>query len=288
VIDLRPASDADLPALRHLFAQALHLEPVHRAALADLLFHRPPGDPSLRLVAEAGAEVVGAAFGSVHDGTGYVDAIAVADAHRRRGVGGRLLAELEERLRAAGGTTLRAGGNTAHYAWPGIDLRYTPALCLVERTGYRRTGTAQNMTVELAGWVPGERIDARDDAVTVRRARPDDPLVEFVGERFSDSWVRESGIAQSRARPTVFVALREERIVGFACHGVYRVDWFGPIGVADAERGSGVGEALLRRCLDEQAAAGLSTAQISWIGPSAFYSRTVGAYCDRTFASFEK
>jgi GNAT superfamily N-acetyltransferase len=144
------------------------------------------------------------------------------------------------------------------------------------------------MTVELARWVPGERTEPRDHVVTVRRARPDDPLVEFVGERFSDSWVREAGIAQSRALPTVFVALRGERIVGFAGHGVYRVDWFGPIGVADDERGSGVGEALLRRCLDEQAAAGLSTAQIPWIGPAAFYARTVGAYCDRTFASFEK
>jgi predicted N-acetyltransferase YhbS len=287
VTDLRPATAADLPALRHLFAGALHHEPVHRAALADLLYERPPADPSLRLVATEG-DVIGAAFGAVHDGTGYVDAIAVTADRRRRGVGAALLGRLEERLGAAGARALRIGGNTAYYAWPGVDVRYTAALCLADRAGYRRTGTAENMTVPLADWVPGERVEPRDPAVTVRRASPGDPLLDFVGERFSGPWLREAGIALARPVPTVFVALRGERIVGFACHGVYRADWFGPVGVVDDERGSGVGEALLRRCLDDQAAAGMSTAQISWIGPAAFYARTVGAYCDRTFALFEK
>jgi hypothetical protein len=48
-------------------------------------------------------------------------------------------------------------------------------------------------------------------------------------------------------------------------------------------RGSGVGAVLLRRCLADQRALGLATAQICWVGPVAFYARTVGAYLERTF-----
>jgi predicted N-acetyltransferase YhbS len=86
----------------------------------------------------------------------------------------------------------------------------------------------------------------------------------------------------------VFVARRDGRIVGFACHGVYRVDWFGPIGTDPHERGRGTGEALLRRCLDDLASAGLVAAEIGWIGPMGFYSRTVGATLGRRFAIVAK
>jgi hypothetical protein len=49
-----------------------------------------------------------------------------------------------------------------------------------------------------------------------------------------------------------------------------------------------LGEALLLLCLDDLAAAGVAVAQISWIGPMAFYSKTVDARCGRVFAVLEK
>jgi GNAT superfamily N-acetyltransferase len=113
-------------------------------------------------------------------------------------------------------------------------------------------------------------------------------LERFINRHFTEVWRQEADRAVHRATPTAFVALRGEAITGFACHGVYRRDWFGPIGTAPDERGSGIGEALLRLCLDDLAEAGIAQAQICWIGPMSFYSRTVGARCGRQFVMFDK
>ena len=281
-VRLRPASTDDLAGLRRLFADTLDREPVHRAALVDLLFTRVP---ELRLVAVDAGELIGAAFGTVHDDVGYLDAITVAAARRGQGVATALVGELEARLRVAGAGVLRIGGNPVAYAWPGLDLQYTAALCAAERLGYRRIGTAQNMTVDLSSWVPSDR-----PSVDVRRAQAGDEreLTQFVAAQFDPPWLDDTRRALARRPPPLFVAVRDGRIVGFACHGVNRADWFGPLGVGAEARGLRLGEALLRRCLDEMAAAGLAAAQIAWVGPIRFYSRAVGARCERTFALLEK
>jgi mycothiol synthase len=290
---VRLAASDDRPALRWLASQAFDLEPVRPVELADLLYSRPPDDPRLRLVAEADGVIAGFAFGSVHGAVGYVDTIAVAPAMQRRSVGTTLLDALESELLRRGSTTLQMGGNTWFYAWPGVDVRYTAALALAARAGYTERQVAQNMDVPLAAWVPGtaERsLRRHHNAAELRRADAADwpDLETFVRRQFGEVWRHEVDLALRRDRPTVFVARRDGRIVGFACHGVYRVDWFGPIGTDPHERGRGTGEALLRRCLDDLASAGLVAAEIGWIGPMGFYSRTVGATLGRRFAILAK
>jgi mycothiol synthase len=290
---VRVALPGDRPRLRWLASEAFDLEPIQRAELVDLLYARPPDEPRLRLVVEADHAIVGFAFGSVHGQVGYVDAIAVVPSMRRRSVGTTLLAALESELLRAGSSTLQMGGNTWFYAWPGVDLRYAAALRLAARAGYTEREVVQNMDVPLTAWVPGTAEGAlrrHHNAADLRRAVPADwpDLEAFVRHRFSEMWVNEADLAVHRDRPTAFVGRRDGRIVGFACHGVYRVDWFGPIGTDPDERGRGTGEALLRLCLDDLAAAGIGTAQIGWIGPMGFYSRTVGATLGRRFAILAK
>ena len=163
--------------MRRLAATSFDLEPTGRAALVDLLFHRPPGDPSLRLIATVDGSPVAFAFGSVHERTGYLDGLAVDEAVRRRGVGTALLNAIEDRLTRAGAEHFAIGGNSWFYAWPGIDLGYTAALCFAERHGYRRVSVVQNMDVSLDRWVPGradEVLDRHGRKATVRRAEPAD------------------------------------------------------------------------------------------------------------------
>ena len=83
--------------------------------------------------------------------TGHVDLVAVTPEHRRGGVGRRLLAGTERLLAAGGATEVRLAANPPYYAWPGVDVRYTPAVCLARRAGYHQDRTAWNMTVELTG-----------------------------------------------------------------------------------------------------------------------------------------
>ena len=113
-------------------------------------------------------------------------------------------------------------------------------------------------------------------------------LETFVQAQFDEVWRHEARLALHRDRPTAFIAIRNGRIAGFACYGVYRPDWFGPLGVDQESRGEGLGEALLLRCLDDLAEAGVPVAQISWVGPVRFYARTVDARIGRVFAVLEK
>jgi mycothiol synthase len=290
---VRQFEDDDLPAAHRIGASAFIADPAEGAALVTLLTGRPGQQPELNLVAfHTRAEVVGFAVGSVREGVGYLDAIAVTATHRGQGVGRDLLGALEPRLAAAGAHSLRIGGNSWFYAWPGLDAAYSDALRLGASAGYRRCGVIQNMSLSLRGWVPGSADSALHDpaSTVVRRAEPGDAaaLDAFVSQYFSRTWRREALLALDRPVPTVFVAVRDQHLVGFGCHGVYRRTWFGPLGTAPGQRSGGIGEALLRRCLDDLAAAGAQQAEIGWIGPAGFYTRTVGARCDRQFALFEK
>jgi mycothiol synthase len=314
---IRTATDADVPALRLVAARSFDRERLHRAGVVDLLFTRPGVHPSLRLVATRGEEVVGLAFASTgraggdghgdgsEDATGFVDALAVAPHARRQGVGTALLAEAEVRLAAAGCRQVQLGGTTWFYAWPGIDLAYTAALAMAERAGFVQQEVVHNMDVDLRDWVPGlgaaslapPSVGAPgvgqpgggrpgEAPVQVRRAAAEDgpALHDLAGAHFDAVWDHELALALGRERPTVFVAERAGRLIGFGAHGVYRADLFGPLATVPGERSGGVGRALLHACLDDMAAAGLATAQIGWIGPAGFYARTVGARIGRSFA----
>jgi predicted N-acetyltransferase YhbS len=112
-VSTREATIGDVSVLRRLAASSFDLEPAGRAALVDLLYHRPPGDPSMRLVAEVDGSPVGFAFGSVHERTGYVDGLAVDETVRHRGVGSALLKTIEDRLTRAGADDFAIGGNSS-------------------------------------------------------------------------------------------------------------------------------------------------------------------------------
>lgn len=59
-------------------------------------------DPDLFLIAEADGEIIGSVIGGYDGRRGLVYHLAVVPAFRRRGIGSRLMEELESRLRAKG------------------------------------------------------------------------------------------------------------------------------------------------------------------------------------------
>ncbi|BCJ32807.1 hypothetical protein Athai_03100 [Actinocatenispora thailandica] len=223
----------------------------------------------------------------------HLDLIAVDPDARRRGMGTALLRAAEQTAAGFGARELRFMGNPPCYAWPGIDVRYTPAICLVEAAGYERFRTAQNMVVDLPSAdlstvEDEERLSAR--GVSIRKATPDDlPALRAWAERvFNATWAWE--IEQSVLAPGAgcHVAGRDGAVLAFAGHGANRPSWFGPMGTDPEARNLGLGKVLLRRCLAAQRDAGITAAQIGWVGPIPFYSRTVGARIDRIFWLYRK
>jgi GNAT superfamily N-acetyltransferase len=120
--------------------------------------------------------------------------------------------------------------------------------------------------------------EARDRGVVVRRALAPEKrtVIDWVATHFPTS-ASEADIAFARTPVACFIALRDTRIVGFACHDATCRGFFGPEGVLEAERGRGVGRALLLAALHAQREQGYAYSIIGGVGPAAFYARTVGA-----------
>ncbi len=310
---MRQAVPEDLPALRAL-AQASLVHDSDAEAIVELLWSSAADDCRIVLehtdtaigTASSGGtraadttQVIGFALGSLRPAqdampaTGHIELIIVDPEHRERGHGRELIAELERRLIAADATRLRIRGNPPHFAWPGIDIRYTPAVCMAAAAGYERLLDCNSMLVDLAAAdLATDKDEQRltDAGIEVRRGRPEDEhaLRTWCDEEFGGTWGQEAAMALRKSPPTLHVAVRDGAYLGFAGHGMQRADMFGPMGTAEAARGHGIGAVLLRRCLADQRDAGITVAEIGWVGPARFYSKTVGARLGRVFWAFEK
>ena len=135
--------------------------------------------------------------------------------------------------------------------------------------------------VNLSHLRPDPALDARmvQAGVTIRRPlAPEARLVTgWVAEKFGNGWSSEVAVALTRQPPTCFIATRERRLVGFACHESIARGFFGPTGVDEDARGLGIGHALLLACLFDLKTMGYGYAIIGDVGPSAFYEKTVNA-----------
>jgi mycothiol synthase len=254
--------------------------------------------PYVGLVAVQDSATVGACIGSVAeagDGNaqGFIDLIVVDRAQQRRGIGRQLAAEMERQLAARGCQCIDLAGGSPNYAWPGVDVHYTAAVCFAEDSGYQRQGCEVNMDVDL----PGAPLDTRaaenrlaSAGIEVRRADADDdgPLQESLGSTWQAEWISEIAEALRRSEAGVYVAVQRGRYIGFCCYGVNRAHEVGPIGTDPDLRRLGIGGVLLKRCLAEQRDRGIAAAELVWVGPLSYFSRAVHAAIGRVFWLYSK
>lgn len=225
--------------------------------------------------------------------TGVIDLIAVDPVHQQRGLGSRLLGEVEHLLRTAGCDRVVVAGHPPHYAWPGVDARYMPALCLFNRAGYRRTGVEFTLAVDLPGNPHLEEPLAARKTTTVRlqRARDEDLgwILDGMSEDWPDTWPAEVTAALLGQQGGVIVAGDNAHgLLGFCAWGVNRDDEVGPLGVLPSQRGHGLGSALIREAMRQVRSDGFTVGVLPWVGPLAFFSRVLGAQPARTFVTLSK
>ncbi|WFE30704.1 GNAT family N-acetyltransferase [Solwaraspora sp. WMMD791] len=337
-------TDRHRSAVVELCRHALDL-PADAAEAAQIIDRLHPAPPALAaddaaglsrrrtvaLVALVDQTVRGVVLGSLahrDPAVGHVDLIAVHPDLRRHGLGRALLSRAESALAARGATEVLLAGNPPYYAWPGVDVRYTPAVCLAMACGYQQDRTAWNMTADLSATdSPALRdTDAAQQrlaaaGITVRRATAADvpALVAFTRTTFGDAWAAEVAQSVGRAGAGCHLAVRDPatatatataatatasaatatatasavgdgpvEVLGFAAYGSSRPSWFGPMGTAPTAQGLGIGALLLRRCLQEQRAAGHLQVEIGWVGPVPFYASAAGARIERVFFLYRK
>ena len=80
------------------------------------------------------------------------------------------MARIEGALAGLGAGDVVIAGNAPYYAWPGIDVRYTPAICAAMAFGFEQDQPAWNMTADLTA--DARSTDRRPSGAWPDRASP--------------------------------------------------------------------------------------------------------------------
>lgn len=115
---------------------------------------------------------------------------------------------------------------------------------------------------------------------SIRRVQPWERLRlrAFIEQHLPPLWADEAEVAFSHQPITAYVAVKEREFAGFAVYECTRRGYFGPTGVREDLRKSGIGSALLFRCLDSMRELGYAYGIIGGVGPAEFYERVCGAF----------
>lgn len=115
--------------------------------------------------------------------------------------------------------------------------------------------------------------------VILRRARAYERhiVATWAAEHFSPKWESEVKIAFSRQPVTCFIATLNQEILGFACYETTAKGFYGPTGVGEAARSTGIGKALMFKCMESLKDEGYVYGMIGGVGPREFYEKAIGA-----------
>jgi len=115
--------------------------------------------------------------------------------------------------------------------------------------------------------------------ITLRRARAYERhiVAAWAADHFSLKWESEVKIAFSRQPVTCYIATKDQEILGFACYETTARGFYGPTGVSEASRGTGIGKALLFKCMEGLKDLGYVYGMIGGVGPREFYEKSIGA-----------
>ena len=295
---LRQFQKSDLAALAGFLNTNLEFDSLSEDLLEDKLSGDPFWDPQKALLCHEGSQIIGFMQGVIRDirgqRYGYIKLMAVAQQCRRQGIASALYQQLEKQFIEDHVDIVRIYDVPLNYFMPGIDPRYTEALCFAMRNGFERFGDTSNLIVDLqsADWDTREEeqklaksgIEIKRPALTEKQQ-----IQNFVRQDWA-LWTHEVEMAFRDDPPSIHVAYLNSQIKAFSAHNGNNkgTGWFGPMGTHADLRGKGIGSILLKRCLKDMKDAGQPHSIIPWVGPIDFYAHHVGARVDRVFWRYQK
>jgi ribosomal protein S18 acetylase RimI-like enzyme len=141
--------------------------------------------------------------------------------------------------------------------------------------------TMADMLIKLYEIETGGSFEAEQKALGIELRKPIGPeknaIIAWVYDRFGDGWASEVEVALSNQPRTCFVAVKDSKMIGFACYDATALGFFGPMGVAKSHRQKGTGKALLNACLLDMKNKGYGYAVVGGVTDTDFYKHTVAA-----------
>jgi ribosomal protein S18 acetylase RimI-like enzyme len=248
-VNLRPATRRDYAAIAELFRSVeMELLPQPTDLTAEVV------DGWLQTVAletntwlfEEDGEVVAGAFGQVHGDRGNC-AGAVRPSAQRRGLGGRLVDLLEDRIREEGAPRIHNNTLAADSA----------ATELLEGRDYAEVRRFWEMAIDFDDDVPEPAVSAeafREDDARAFHGALEEAFAEHWGhepEGFDDWWQRQRD--RRSFDPSIWFVIRDGEELAAVCRNdlLEAHGHVGSLGVRPAWRGRGYGRALLLHSLRE-------------------------------------
>ncbi|MFC4737152.1 GNAT family N-acetyltransferase [Bacillus daqingensis] len=115
-------------------------------------------------------------------------------------------------------------------------------------------------------------------AISRAKLQDESRIIEYVIDEFGERWVERVRECMQMTPPTVYVAERNNRLIGFACFlADHQTARFGPMGVTHYAKNKGIGYNLLHRCLQDLYMQGVTDIRIEEAGPVEFYEKACGA-----------
>ena len=101
-------------------------------------------------------------------------------------------------------------------------------------------------------------------------------VLDFIKEEFSQGWADEAEKAIFNNPSTCFIAVKDKKVIAFACYDSTALGYYGPLGVAKSARGLGIGTYITRRALLSMREAGYGYCVFN-AGPVDYYVKTLNA-----------
>lgn len=227
---------------------------------------------------------------ALHPESGWLDAIAVATAFQRQGIGSALLAWAHEWLAGQGMRHVLAGGGLRPFT-PGV-LADGPAEGFLRARGYTpgETPHVWDVARNLRDYTPPDRLQEVPAAVRPAQPGQEQLLLDFLAQEFPGRWHWDAAtLLADGGRISDFMLLWTAEGVQGACRLTFEdSSWpieryypyplprpwgqLGFIGVAAHLRGQGMGLALLDGGLRRLHSNGVNGCVIDWTSLLDFYA----------------
>ena len=296
----------DAAALAALTAVAMPQDAVDTAWFTENVLLDAGFQPEGLIVAEADGVPVGFVYAVTTAGAapapgeqgGWLTIGCVHPDHRGRGVGTALLERACTWLHQRGAAWVNVAAYPAAYFVPGLDaVAYPEAARLLETHGFTRLYTAAAMSMELSTYrTPAEVLALAEqrsaEGYQLGPATPDDlpEVLEFAGRQFAPDWAQavRDAVLRHGHLDRLRIVRGPQGLAAFAIYGAYRGlrERFGPFGVDESLRGTGLGKILLHHTLTAMRAEGAQSAWFLWTGeesPAGHLYRRTGFTVTRRF-----